>query len=229
MEISRRTILTYGSNHSVWWKCAQGHEWQAMVKSRCNGSGCPLCTGRKVQRGINDLGSVHPELAAQWHPEKNGVLTPQQVTPYSNKRVWWLCPLGHEYQAVVGARTMHGSGCPYCSGHRTLPGFNDLATLDPLIAAQWHPVLNGNLTPYRCPSGTASLAYLMSLLLPSAPRRGTILSVRRLCVNGFPVWNRYISLRRTGTEHWTAPECVFWSISIALAGIFFRRVNAASP
>ncbi|MBR7152243.1 MAG: zinc-ribbon domain-containing protein [Candidatus Methanomethylophilaceae archaeon] len=38
-------------------------------------------------------------------------------------------------------------GCPYCTGQRILPGFNDLETKKPELAKQWHPTRNGSLKP----------------------------------------------------------------------------------
>lgn len=144
-----------GAQRKVWWRCGKGHEWQARISARTyGGSGCPYCTGKRVKDGENDLASVYPELAKQWHPTRNGGLTPREVTPHSNRKVWWVCPLGHDYQAVVATRTSHHSGCPYCAGRKALPGFNDLAALVPEVAAQWHPTLNGTLTPDRVTTGS---------------------------------------------------------------------------
>ena len=140
--------VTPGTTRRVWWICGRGHEWQASVAARTSGgSGCPVCAGRKVIPGENDLASRFPEIAAQWHPVRNGSLTPSQVSASSNRRVWWICGSGHDYQAAVGARTVGGSGCPYCAGRKVLAGFNDLAALEPELAKQWHPTLNGALTP----------------------------------------------------------------------------------
>lgn len=140
--------LLAGTHRRVWWQCERGHEWQATVTSRTSGgAGCPVCAGKTVIAGENDLATHFPAIAAQWHPTKNGGLTPQEVSPYSNRKVWWLCPLGHEYQAGIGGRTASRSDCPYCSNQKALAGFNDLATLEPGVAAQWHPTLNGALTP----------------------------------------------------------------------------------
>lgn len=83
----------------------------------------------------------------EWDTERNGALTPRDVTPSSNKRVWWLCPMGHAYRATVKARTEHKAACPICSGKQVLPGFNDLETLHPEIAQEWHQTLNEGLTP----------------------------------------------------------------------------------
>lgn len=158
--------LMAGSRRKVWWRCARGHEWRAAVYSRTSmHAGCPVCAGKIVVPGENDLASRFPDIAVQWHPERNGNLTPGDITAYSNRRVWWRCPMGHEYQAVVGARVTRGMDCPYCAGQRVLPGFNDLGTLEPKLAAEWHPALNGALTPemvtvgshkkvwWECPEG----------------------------------------------------------------------------
>jgi hypothetical protein len=154
-----------GSHRKVWWLCDKGHVWQAAVSSGARGVGCPVCAGRRTLPGENDLASVFPHIAAQWHPTKNGPLTPTQVTPSSNRKVWWRCPLGHDYQAAIANRTVRDAGCPYCSGRRVLAGFNDLATVAPKVAEQWHPTLNGSLTPqqvtacshrqawWQCPEG----------------------------------------------------------------------------
>lgn len=140
--------VVVGSHKKVWWQCEKGHSWVASISSRVSGGvGCPVCAGKIIIPGENDLASRFPAIAVQWHPEKNDKLIPESVSPYSNRRVWWQCNLGHEWQAVVAARTMHGSGCPYCAGKKVLSGFNDLATLEPKVAAQWYQPFNGNLTP----------------------------------------------------------------------------------
>ena len=147
--------VTAGTHRKVWWRCEKGHAWRASVLSRAgSGAGCPVCAGKVVLPGENDLASLFPAVAGQWHPALNGALTPERVSPYSNRKVWWVCQRGHPYQAVVAARTMHGSGCPYCAGKKVLPGFNDLATAAPDVAAQWHPTLNGNLTPAMVTAGS---------------------------------------------------------------------------
>ena len=143
-----------GSPRKVWWLCDRGHEWQASVAARVSGgSGCPVCAGKRVVPGENDLASRFPGIAAQWHPTKNGNLTPRQVVSHSNRKVWWRCSLGHDYKAAVGDRTA-GRGCPYCAGRKVLPGFNDLASQAPETAAQWHPALNGPLTPEMVTAGS---------------------------------------------------------------------------
>jgi hypothetical protein len=136
--------FTPGSNKKVWWLCTKGHEWQASVYSRSTGRGCPYCSGNIVCND-NCLATINSDLANQWHPTKNGDLTPRDVTLHSGKNVWWICGKGHEWQTRIAGRS-DGLGCPYCSG-KAVCDDNCLATLNPDLAKQWHPTKNGSLTP----------------------------------------------------------------------------------
>lgn len=133
------------SHRKAWWICPLGHSYQAKIANRANGDGCPYCAGKKVLRGFNDLKTVSPQLAAEWNQERNGSLTPEDVTRGSMRRVWWLCNRGHEWSATVCSRKR--SGCPYCSNRKVLEGFNDLATVMPGIATEWNIQRNGDLEP----------------------------------------------------------------------------------
>jgi uncharacterized Zn-finger protein len=113
--------FTINSHAKVWWKCKNGHEWEAMIKSRNNGNGCPYCSRRYAVEGVNDLQTINPTLANEWNDEKNDGLTPTKVLPNSNKKVWWKCKNGHEWQATIAHRN-NGRGCPYCSGRKKLQG-----------------------------------------------------------------------------------------------------------
>lgn len=142
------TEFTAGSSKKVWLVCQKGHEWEAQVNSvAAMGCGCPYCAGKKAIPGETDLATLRPNLMEQWDFEKNTV-GPKETTVASHDKVWWKCELGHSWQAVVFSRTKeNGTACPYCTGKRVLPGFNDLATLKPKIAEQWYPPLNGQLKP----------------------------------------------------------------------------------
>ena len=134
------------SDKKVWWECRKGHEWQATINSRNNGRGCPYCAGRFVIKGQNDLQTVNPTLAKEWHYEKNSGLTPDEVMPNSNKKVWWECGEGHEWQATINSRNS-GIGCPYCSGRDVIKGENDLETVNPTLAKEWNYEKNYGITP----------------------------------------------------------------------------------
>ena len=100
--------VTANSGKSVWWKCKNGHEWQANVSRRNNGANCPYCSGRLVTSGVNDLCTINPELANEWDYEKNTKLRPDQIKSNSRKKVWWKCPSGHEWLARIDHRNRGG-------------------------------------------------------------------------------------------------------------------------
>ena len=134
------------SGKIVWWKCRKEHEWQSRINNRNRGIGCPYCSGRNAVKGVNDLQTVDSTLSKEWNYEKNVGLTPSDVLPNSEIKVWWKCQNGHEWQAMIGNRTK-GQGCPYCSGRKVLKGFNDLQTVMPDLAREWHPSKNRDLKP----------------------------------------------------------------------------------
>jgi hypothetical protein len=107
-----------GTNRKLWWVCSAGpdHEWQDDGHHRLIGRGCPFCAGQRVS--ITNSLARFPDLIAEWHPTRNGDLTPGQVIAGTNKRLWWLCPnnADHEWQAN-GANRVAGNGCPFCAEH----------------------------------------------------------------------------------------------------------------
>ena len=113
--------FTRCSNRMVHWKChVCGFEWKAKISNRVNGRGCPACAGQKLWVGHNDFATLEPERASQWHPNKNGDLKPSDVMRGQSRKVWWLCPLGHSYQASLNKRSHDHTGCPICySGRQT--------------------------------------------------------------------------------------------------------------
>ena len=130
------TMVTTGSHKKVIWQDKYGHEWTTTVKSRAlNGTGCPYCSHNKILVGFNDLASQHPQIASEWS-ERNYPLKPDMVTVFANRKVWWRCSKGHEWNTLISTRS-GGSGCPYCSGQLLLKGFNDFATTHPQLAQEW--------------------------------------------------------------------------------------------
>ena len=110
------------SHKMIRWRCALGHTYEAMPYARIRGNGCPYCANRKVLVGFNDLATLCPGVAAEWHPTLNGELTPAQVTRGCTKKVWWRCALGHEWRAAVYSRTREkAAGCPFCTGRYKEP------------------------------------------------------------------------------------------------------------
>jgi hypothetical protein len=157
------TSLTAGSNRIVWWLGEDcGHEWSTRVFVRVRGGGCTVCSGHTILAGFNDLATLKPDIVEQWHPTKNGELSPQQVSLYSNRKAWWQDEHGHEWETAICARVKKNgtiTACPICTNKQVLIGFNDLATTHPALAAQWHPIKNEELTPYGTVAGNGKKAW----------------------------------------------------------------------
>jgi len=141
-----------GANKKVWWRCDKRHEWESVLNNRNRGAGCPYCAGQKVSKD-NCLATLNPKLASEWHPSKNGVVTPKDVVLGSGQKFWWCCEKGHEWQSVIANRSFRGAGCPFCSGHKASKD-NCLATMNSNLAKEWHPTKNGSLTPENVSFGS---------------------------------------------------------------------------
>ena len=147
--------VTYGCAKKVWWQCEEGHEWKTPVFLRTSGYGCPRCANNRVYE--NSLSVDNPKMASEWHPTKNGNLTPDDVTLGCAKKVWWQCKNGHEWQTEIKTRAK-GHDCPFCSNQRACKD-NCLATLRPETATFWHPTKNGDLTPNDVTYGSAKTVW----------------------------------------------------------------------
>ena len=153
--------LSRKNTKKLWWRCDEGHEWEAYVFNRTTGRGCPFCSGRRVKTGVTDLATLAPEIAAEWHPTKNDDLLPSQVTAGSHHKAWWQCKVDsqHEWQAEVGSRARNGNGCPICGRRVFRSGINDLLTNHPDVAMEWHPTKNGEMTPSQVGQGTETVVW----------------------------------------------------------------------
>lgn len=140
-----------GSCQKYWWICEKGHEWSASLNSRTSGRNCPFCANRKVCID-NCLVVTHPTLAKEWHPTKNGILTPDKIIAGTHKKYWWICEKGHEWLANCKNRS-NGYNCPYCTNQKPYPD-NCLATLFPDVAKELHPTKNGIINPENIIAGS---------------------------------------------------------------------------
>ncbi|MBI3601471.1 MAG: zinc-ribbon domain-containing protein [Candidatus Omnitrophica bacterium] len=132
------------SHKKAWWQCPRGHVWKANIGNRHLGRNCPYCVNQRVHQE-NCLAAWNPELAGQWHPTRNGSLTPSDVLPNSNKRVWWLYPCGHELEASIYSRNK-GSGCFLCNT-QLVSYCKSLLFKNSKLVGEWHPIRNGSLNP----------------------------------------------------------------------------------
>jgi hypothetical protein len=133
-----------GTQKKYWWRCSKNptHEWEAAVSSRVSGCNCPICCNLKIIFE-NSLANLAPDIASQWHYERNFPLKPDEVGKGSQKAVWWQCAVdpSHVWSASIASRTRLGVGCSYCNGKKTDPK-RSLAVILPDLAREWHPDLN---------------------------------------------------------------------------------------
>lgn len=186
-DFDKNTIIpseiTYGSDKKVWWKCNQNHSWEATVSSRSSMKrGCPYCTGKAILTGYNDLQTLNPKLAEEWHPTKNKI-TADQVSLHDHHKYWWKCKEGHEWEISPHNRS-YGSGCPFCSGRFAIKGENDLKTLYPEIAEEWHPTKNRNLKPSDIKSKTSMKVWWLCPICEYEYR--SVVSSRTIAGSGCP-------------------------------------------
>jgi len=105
------------------------------------------------------LASYNRELSEEWDLKKNAPLTPSQVAPFSNKKVWWRCSKRHSWEASIVNRSK-GRGCPFCA-NRIISPENSLQAKNPQLAKEWHSMRNGSLTPAMVPPSGARRVWWM--------------------------------------------------------------------
>ncbi|MFE4950185.1 zinc-ribbon domain-containing protein [Leifsonia sp. NPDC056665] len=163
------------------WRCRNDtrHRWTASTKSRLASKSCPICAGRIVLVGVNDLAARFPEAAAHWDYEANFPLLPKDFTGREGRTVFWTCAGGHSYRSPINIRR-NGPSCSFCRGLAVLDGFNSLATVRPEIAQELHPYLNAKTARqiswgsglhafWNCPKGHI---YMLEVFRRSVDRRG---------------------------------------------------------
>lgn len=197
-----QTIIA-GTHKVLWWICPRGHSYDMDGMHRVTQSAkCPICSNKRILAGFNDMATLAPQLLPHFHYEKNYPRTPQNLAYRSNLKLWWICEFGHEYKAKPGNRLQEGGlGCPVCSTHQILAGFNDLATTHPHLVQEWHPTKNKK-SPQEVAGGTNKKAWW-------------------LCSEGHE-WYAYINLRSRDRN---CPRCSKGGFDNTKPGWFYLIEN----
>lgn len=139
--------------------CRNGYQPRGMYNFRCENShhpkispiswlerGCQYCRANATRKAAAqaDVSRLSPEIAAQWHPTRNGGWTAEQASPESRRMAWWLDPnCGHQWQQTPRERDKYTRRrCPECG-----TVLDSLAYHYPEIAAEWSQV--NALTPWH--------------------------------------------------------------------------------
>lgn len=131
------------SKAQVLWSCTRDHSWIESTLGRLRRKNCPICTFQVLVPGVNDLQTLHPDLANELDVEKSGMAA-GELLGHGSKYLWWICPKGHSYSTKL-ARRIGGLGCSYCSNFKLLRGFNDFESHCPERAKEFNPALNGGI------------------------------------------------------------------------------------
>jgi len=110
-----------GSHEKVWMKCDKGHSWNIRLACFARKPKCPYCSGTILEKGVNTLRDLHPDVAKKWDCKKNASTDIDTVHLGSSmKQYWWKCDEGHSWitnvDYMVKSRKQKAKGCPYCSG-----------------------------------------------------------------------------------------------------------------
>jgi len=151
------STIKKGSNKKALWICnICGNEYEMMIIDKTEGRGCPYCSNHRIKKGFNDLSTTNPEIVEEWDYKKNDELgiKPDEVVNGSNKKVWWICKTCNgSYQMRISNKCNRGFGCPFCSGHKVLKGYNDLSTKRPDLLKEWNFKKN-NIKPNEVSEGS---------------------------------------------------------------------------
>ena len=152
-------MVSATANVRYWWKCEYGHSYQSMPSNKLGGNqGCPICSGKRLLSGFNDLETRYPEVAAEWDYDKNQPVLPSNIMPGVQKKYWWICSRGHSYQTSPNNRVYSRTGCPYCAGKSVLEGFNDLATTNQEALLLWDYDKN-DISPKMLSAGSGTTVW----------------------------------------------------------------------
>ena len=144
-----------GSNTKYYWICDKKHSWKANISSRTiRKTGCPYCKGNLASKE-NNLVVKFPKIIKSWDYKKNTKIKPNQLTPYTAKKVWWICEHNHSWKAAVSSRTSENTGCPKCYKNKINKFDNfikikkgySLKEKNPKLSAEWCYKKNGKLKP----------------------------------------------------------------------------------
>jgi hypothetical protein len=123
--------ITRGSTKIVWWICREDptHVWDRSPNQRTSFKkkdgnkrrmGCIYCEeaggGRKASKNYS-FASEFPHLLKEWHPTLNGEDKPEDFTPHSQKKKFWICLTDKNhppYPSTFKSRAS-GIGCPKCA------------------------------------------------------------------------------------------------------------------
>ena len=157
---NRPEDFTCGSQYLAHWICSKGHKYTSKIVNRSSSKlGCPICSGRIIVSGINDLATLNPQLASEWDAVKNDISV-DSVSPNSHAYAYWKCKqCNYEWKAQIKSRNK-GNGCPICGKKKaalskaTPQKGQSFADLYPDLLKQWDYQKNKDINPWKINPGS---------------------------------------------------------------------------
>lgn len=109
--------VTARMKDKYYWNCSNGYDHACLdtITHMVNDNViCAVCAGKQIVVGFNDFKSLFPEEAKEWNYKRNGDMRPEDFPQGTNKKVWWVCEKGHEWEAAISNRSI-GRGCHTCN------------------------------------------------------------------------------------------------------------------
>lgn len=137
------TDTIYNGNNTVMdCTCIYGHRFKTKAFNLIyNKNGCPVCSGRQINIGFNDMWTTNPELASLLKNPKDGYKYSQS----SDKKVWWVCPCCKEsHYKTISTVKSRGLSCNKCSDGISFPNrfmYNVLSQLNVEFKTEY--IING--------------------------------------------------------------------------------------
>ena len=148
------------SHRSVWWRCLENtdHIWEAMIRDRSLGAGCPFCSGKVVEESEKFI-NVRPNLIPEFEELRVKSRALSDLSYKSHHLAIWRCAeCDWRWESKLRDRA-NGQPCPRCfpqdfSNHivrhrRKL----SISEEYPELCKDWHPKRNLPLEPRQATAG----------------------------------------------------------------------------
>lgn len=109
--------ITCGINKEIWWKYNDtiSYKMGVWMRIKVRNKGIEYEPGGKKSKtvlvGLNDIFTLRPQLINEWDFERNDKegINPYEVSRYSLKSVWWICPMcKRSFRAKINEKVMGG-------------------------------------------------------------------------------------------------------------------------
>ena len=147
----------------AFWKCPDypDHLYDMLIYQRTKlNQNCPICSGKRVLKGFNDLAKWCKDAVTEWDygnnwdKKKKKQLTPFDVTYGSHYIANFVCSKCHEPFSMMVKTYYRGNRCKYCAHTEVRPdGSNSFAAEHPDQLKYWDYEKNDKVTTKEHPNG----------------------------------------------------------------------------